>query len=150
MKAGSKWLWPAVIGTVVIALAAIALLREPVLLDPTTPEGTVQEYLQAISDQDFDKAFETLDPESFADCTPSDIQRSGWEENFTASLPQTSDPSGERVFVEVTMHFGDSGLFGGGWDSFETFVLVERDGFWWITEDPWPYFRWSCDGEDGF
>lgn len=149
MKAGPKWLLPVVIGGVVVALASIALLREQVLLDPTTPEGTVQEYLQAISDEDFDRAFETLDPESFEGCTPSDIQRSGWDENFTASLPETSEPPvGERIFVDVTMHFGGGGPFNGGWDSFETFVLVSNDGFWWITEDPWPYFRWNCAGGD--
>ena len=133
-----------------VVLAAIALLRDPVLLDPTTPEGPVQEYLQAISDEDYQKAFETLDKESFEGCAPADIARSGWEQNFTASLPETSEPTGDRVFVEVTMRFGDGGLFGGGWDSFETFVLVERDGFWWITEDPWPYFRWTCSGEGDF
>lgn len=146
MKNWPKWLWPVVIGGFVIALVIVALVREPIQLDPTTPEGTVQEYLQAISDGDFEAALEALDPESFENCTAADLQRSVWQEDFTASLPsEPGDPSGGRAFVEVTMRFGSGGpVLGGGWDTQETFVLVEHDGFWWITEDPWPYFGFEC------
>ncbi|TDI55747.1 MAG: hypothetical protein E2O96_04660, partial [Acidobacteria bacterium] len=64
----ARWLWPLGIGLTVVALAIVALVREPVQLDPSTPEGTVQEYLQAISDEDYNKAFELLDPEGFEGC----------------------------------------------------------------------------------
>lgn len=145
MKNWPKWIWPVVIGGLVIALVVVALAREPVELDPTTPEGVVQEYLQAISDGEFEAAFATLDPESFEGCTAADIQRSVWQESFTASLPtETGDHSGGRALVDVTMRFGNGGIFGGGWDSREVFVLVQRDGVWWITEDPWPYFSFEC------
>ncbi len=145
MKKNPKWLWPVVIGAAVTALVAIALLREPVQLDPTTPEGTVQQYLQAISDRDYVAAFELLDPESFEDCDPADIGQSRFDESFTASLPQAQDPpAAGRAFVEVTMRFGDGGPFGGTWESRELFVLISDDDFWWITDDPWPYFKWNC------
>jgi hypothetical protein len=149
MKNWPKWLWPVTIGVVVFVLVVVALVREPVQLDPATPEGTVQQYLQAISGGDFDAARELLDPESFDGCTAADIQRSVWEENFTASLPtEPGDHSGERALVEVTMRFGSGGVLGGGWESQELFVLVDRDGLWRIAEDPWPYFGWDCREED--
>ena len=145
MNNGPKWLWPAAIGTAVVALIAIALVREPIRLDPTTPEGTVQEYLQALSDRNFDAAFELLDPESFEGCNSSDIQNHFWEDTFTASLVTDDDADhGERAFVDVSMRFGTGGVLGGGWESNETFVLIANDGLWWITEDPWPYFGWDC------
>lgn len=149
MRSSPKWLWPAVIGGLVAALVVIALVRDPILLDPTTPEGTVQEYLQAISDEDWEGAFELLDPDSFEGCDAADIQRVTWQNTFTASLPEEGEPpAGEQVFVVVTMRFGDGGPFGGGWSSDETFVLISNEGFWWITEDPWPYFHWECTEGD--
>lgn len=149
MKESPKWLWPAVISVVIVALVAIALLREPIQLDPTTPEGAVQEYLQAISDKDYEAAFELLHPESFEGCNPADIVRPGFDETFTASIPESEDPPASgRAFVDVTMRFGDGGPFGGSWESNEVFVLISEDGSWWITGDPWPYFVWSCVEED--
>lgn len=150
MKQWPKWLWPVIIGSAVVALVVVALVREPVQLDPATPEGTVQEYLQAISDEDYEAAFELLDPDSFEGCDPLDIQRAGWPDTFTATLPgEQSDHTGERTFVDVTLRFGSGGVLGTGWESRETFVLVASDGLWWIAEDPWPYFRWACT-EEGF
>lgn len=149
MKDAPRWLWPTVIGGLVIVLAVVALIREPVELDPTSPEGTVQGYLQAISDDDYNTAFEALDPESFEGCTAASIQRARWHDTFTASLPEATDPpEGDNAFVEVTMHFGQGGVFGGGWDSDEVFILISRDDVWWITDDPWPYFKWDCARKD--
>jgi len=147
MKDWPKWLWPVVIGGFVIALVLVALAREPVQLDPTTPAGTVQAYLQAISDGDYETALEALDPQSFEGCTAADIRRTVWQDSFTATLPNDVDDSGERVVVEVTMRFGGQGVFDRGWESRELFVLTQHDGAWLITEDPWPYFGWDCRDE---
>lgn len=165
MSKGSagRWIWPAVMVLGVAALVAIALVRDPVELDPDTPEGTVQEYLQAISDERYEKAFELLDPEPFEGCTAAHIARHSPSEPFSATLG-TSGPSGfeparpvpevpgnplpdDVAWVDVTLRFGGGGPFGGGWESWEQFALVERDGFWWITGEPWPYFAWECRDE---
>lgn len=167
MSEGSKtrWIWPVAIGVAIVALAVIALVREPVALDPDTPEGTVQIYLQAISDEEYDKAFELLDPDSFEGCAPAHIARHSPSEPFSATLgsssgsdiatpvrpppePDHSLPD-DVVWVDVTLRFGTGGPFGSSWESWEQFVLFERDGFWWITGEPWPYFVWECR-EEGF
>lgn len=140
------WLLPAGIGLLVLVLVLVALVRDPVQLDPETPDGTVQEYLQAISDDDYETAFDLLHPDEFEDCVPSDIERQASNEPFTASLESDVEPvSGEdRAIINVRMRFGTDGPFGSGWETFESFELVSEDGFWWITGEPWPYFSFEC------
>ena len=87
----ARWLWPLGIGLGVVALVIVALARQPVQLDPSTAEGTVQAYLQAISDEDYNKAFEALDPEGFEGCSTSDLARNAPREAFTATLGFSED-----------------------------------------------------------
>lgn len=146
------WLLPAGIGLIVIALVVVALVRKPVQLDPDTPEGTVQEYLQAISDEDYEGAFEMLAAEEFDGCVPSDIARYLPSEPFTAGLEpgDATPPDDQAAFVNVRIRFGSGGMFGSGWDTWESFQLVSSDGFWWITGDPWPHFVWECTQRGDF
>lgn len=160
----ARWLWPLGIGLGVVALVIVALARQPVQLDPSTAEGTVQAYLQAISDEDYNKAFETLDPEGFEGCSTSDLARNAPRGAFTATLGFSEDadelrpigtvggspPSPDLVAVDVTLRFGNGGVFGGSWDQYETFFLIPEDGLWLITDDPdpWPYFTWDCKRGD--
>jgi hypothetical protein len=58
-----NWTFPAVVLLAVGALTAVALLREPVTLDPGTPERTVQTYLQALAEEDFETALSLTTPE---------------------------------------------------------------------------------------
>lgn len=155
----ARWLFPVLAGGVVIALVVVALVREPVQLDPDTPQGTVQEYLQAIADKDWEGAFEVLDPDAVSGCQPADLARHGPTEPFTATLsgegadrpvfgePETTVPA-NAVWVEVTLRFGTTGPFGTSWETWEWFSLIERDGSWWIVGDPWPYFIWECRKSD--
>jgi hypothetical protein len=140
------WLLPTGIGLLVLVLVVVALLREPVQLDPGTPDGTVQEYLQAISDDDFETAFELLHPDEFDGCVPSDIQRHLGDQPFTASLESDVEPMDDRdlTIVNVRIRFGTEGPFGSGWETFESFELVSEDGMWWITGEPWPHFFFAC------
>lgn len=137
-----RWAVPAVLVVAVVALVAVALLRGPSSFDPTTPEGAVQDYLLAISDQRWEDAFAVLDPDSFPGCEPEDI-RAGHIEPFTATHDGTRIQAG-RAMVDVRLRFSDQGGIGGGWESWEQFTLVERDSFWYITGEPWPYFHWNC------
>ena len=157
----TTWLLPAALAVAVIGLVAIALTRGPVELDPNTAEGTVQEYLVALDDRDYERAIELLHPQWAENCDADDLRNHG-RQDFTARLGHTSSsgivedfgpigeefPGGENLpnateFVDVTISHGDGG-FGGGWDEFVVFELVEDDGFYWIVGDPWPYFTWNC------
>ena len=157
-----SWLLPTVLAVVVVGLVAIALTRGPVELDPDTAEGTVQEYLLAISDRNYDKALELLHPRWGDICDANDLRNFGRDE-FTARLghnsttgrvdnfpieeefPGRPDLPAATEFVDVTITYGGSGL-GSSWDELVVFELVEEDGFFWIVGDPWPYFTWNCQG----
>lgn len=130
---------------VVVALVVVALARGPVELDPTTPEGTVQAYLQAISDKDYETALAMVDPDA-ENCTPGDIAYAAPQDPFSATLLETT-VSGDTAIVEVSIRFGSSpGPFEPGDRGFgEVFHLEDRDGVWVIVGTPWPYFEWRCE-----
>ncbi len=140
----ARWAVPAGLVVLVVILVAVALVRGPTTFDPTTPEGAVQDYLLAITQERWEDAFAVLDPESFSNCEPRDILAGGNLQPFTAVHDGTNQGAG-RASVQVRLRFSDQGGFGGAWENWERFELIETDGFWYITGDPWPYFRWSCE-----
>ena len=147
MTVKPRWLWPAAFAGLTVALVVVALARGPVTLDPTTPEGVVQEYLRAVAANDYDAASELVDPDYLEDCSPADTNEADRVGSFTATLPRAAEPpASERAFVAATIRFSE-GVFGPSWSSLEVFNLVARDGLWWITDDPWPY-RWDCARDD--
>lgn len=147
----NRWLLPGGIVLLIAVLTVVALARDPVRLDPTTPEGTVQGYLQAIGDDDYESALEVLDPDGPGTCVAADIARSAPGEPFTATLLEDrSDVGADEAIIAVRLRFGTDDVFGSGWDTVETFDLVSKNGSWRITGQPWPYFDWSCDNREDF
>lgn len=158
------WLLPVGLGLLVVVLVAIALTRGPVELDPDTPEGTVQEYLVAIDEERWDDAVAVVHPNWLGSCDGEDLSRFA-QGDFTAELGAPGGFTGGIVreefvgsevseplpdpdeTVEVTIRHSDTGgVFGGGWDEYVIFEMSNEDGFWWIVNDPWPYFVWNCRG----
>jgi hypothetical protein len=136
------WLFPMAFVTVVIVLGAIALLRGPGTADPATPEGALQLYLQGIAQSDWDQSFAFLDPLDFTDCRPEHIANAA-NPDFSGAIHRESRRTDGRATLFVDLRFGQGGPFD-TWTNRESFEMVERDGFWYVTGDPWPYFRWSC------
>jgi hypothetical protein len=163
----SGWLLPTGLAVVVISLVAIALTRGPVSLDPDTPEGSVQEYLQAIDERRWDDALAVIHDDWKGQCQGFNLEAVA-PDDFSAEL---GDPSGFDGFatrdnfvpipsdgstmptipedaarVDVTVHRRDSGGFGSSWQEYVTFELAFEGDFWWIVGDPWPYFIFNCRG----
>lgn len=161
------WLLPAGLGVLVVVLVTIALTRGPVTLDPDTPEGTVQEYLLAISESRWDDAIavvhddwrgtcEGFDLESFA---PGDFSAElGSPDGFGGPVVredfgviEEGDPEGPTIpdnttHVDVTINRQNDGGLGDTWQEHVAFELAFDGDFWWIVGDPWPYFVFSCPG----
>ena len=141
---GRWWVGAGAVGIVAV-LAFIALAREPVLLDVGTPEGVVQRYLQAVSDDDYQVAFGYLDPDYYEGCDSTALARSAPDEPFSASIEAGESVSPDHPLVPVTLQFGTGGgPFGSGWTTYEQFELVNVNGSWLITNEAWPYFSWDC------
>jgi hypothetical protein len=161
------WLLPVGIGFVVVALVTIALTRGPVELDPDTPEGTVQEYLLAISEERWDDALAVIHDDWRGTCEGFDLQAFA-PGDFSAELgsngfedielrDRSVAPGGEgepgptipnsATLVDVTINRHDGGGLGNTWQEFVTFEVTFDGDFWWIVGDPWPYFIFSCLGQ---
>lgn len=136
-----KWLVPAIGLGIVIVLSIIALTRQPVTLDPETPAGTLQVYLQAIADKDYDTAWNQLDAELRADCSASDISSNVYYDNFTATLGDV-EGNGIAARVQASIQEGTGGFGEPGY--FESFELINEDDGWSISGNPWPYFTHMC------
>lgn len=161
------WLLPGSLALLVITLVVVALFRGPVELDPDTPEGTVQEYLVAISEERWDDAIEVVHEDWRGGCEGPDIAMFA-PGTFSAELGAGSDFDGRVIrdefgatpqdgeepppaglaqgttTVRVTIHRDSGGGLGSEWGEGVSFELVDDGEFWWITGDPWPYFVWSC------
>ena len=146
--ASSRTLWFFVgAAVVIVGLLLIALTREPVSLDPNTPEGAVQNYLQAIADRDYEGAFNLIHPDWTEGCTSADLAASAPQNSFSAAISDTETEQ-NNAFVTVTMREGaTSGPFDAGLSTYpEFFELENTTGQWLLTGYPWPYFEWRCDG----
>ncbi len=129
-------------GTIGVALVAIVLVmglgREIQSFDTATPEGVVQQYVQAMIDRDLDSA-ELHRSSQFADC---EFERDldGYLHDARVILGVV-DIDGEGATVEVkTTQYNETGLDGGEWDSTFTLTLVGET--WLIETATWPY---GCD-----
>lgn len=160
------WLLPVVLAVVVVGLVTIALTRGPVTLDPDTPEGTVQEYLLALSEERWDDAIAVIHDDTRGSCQGFDLEpfdpgdfsaELGTPEGF-AEIPVREEfgaagdegPVEEPTVpdnatqVDVTIHHQDGGGLGSSREEYVTFELVFDGDFWWIVGNPWPYFIFSC------
>lgn len=135
------WAVPAGLAVLVLVLGAVALIRGEGNADPTTPEGALRLYLQGIAEGDWEQAYRFLDPDDFQGCEPSDLGSAGVE-SFTAVHEETQLRDGTATII-MDLRFGSGGFFG-GWSNRTDFSLVQREGFWYVTGDPWPHFRWNC------
>lgn len=157
-----KWLIPVGLLAVVGALVTIALLRGPVVLDPDSPEGTVQEYLVAVDEERWEDAVAVIHPDWLGGCTGDDLgvfdpgdftAELGIESGFDGQfVRETFEPVDEELEalpsadteVEVTIIHETGGGIGSGWSEYLSFELVDDGEFWWIVGDPWPFFVWNC------
>ncbi len=139
-SAWRSWLVPSLVTLGIIALVAIALLRGNAQYDPTTPEGAVQEYLQALADKRWQDALDVLDPVRFAGCEEHHIT-SIFIPVFSARHDSTHI-SGSNAQVGVFFEATEGAMWGNSW--WEQFTLYEDGGFWYITDHPWPYFANNC------
>jgi hypothetical protein len=161
------WLLPVALGVIVVVLVTIALTRGPVSLDPDSPEGTVQEYLLAISESRWDDAVAVIHDDWRGSCQGFDLQAFA-PGDFSAELGSADSFGGVPVRedfpaigedgepgptipenvtrVDVTINHHDGGGFGNTWQEQVGFEVTFDGDFWWIVGDPWPHFIFSCPG----
>ena len=131
-----------VVGLIVVVAALVALTRsEPTTLDPNTPEGTAQRYVQAILDGDNAAAEDLLLEE---DC---DVGPRYFSDQTVRARLVDSTVDGNSAVVEVELVFsGGDPLFGGyGYEERAQIELELVEGTWLVDPDSWPYFPCEVD-----
>jgi hypothetical protein len=128
-------------GVVVVALVVgvvAAALRPDPALDPATPEGVVQSYLQAVLDRDYGTAVSYLAPDTAERCTAAAFRDAWVPDGLTAELDDVST-SGDRAQVRVVLHPAvELAPVDPTVTTTELFTLERTDAGWRLVGTPWP------------
>jgi hypothetical protein len=132
----------AVIVSLAVVAAVVRATQSSPDLDLSTPEGTVQAFLEATFAHDYDEAAGYLDPDGR--CTVEDLERGYADTSGTvALLGTTMTDTGARVQVEVAYSDGPLGV--GRWTEPQTYRLSEDADGWVLLDVPWPLFDCGAD-----
>lgn len=133
-------LWGAGIALAVLAVVAVVLGTRPApRLDPSTPEGAVQVYAEAVFEGDRAGARAVLHPDVVDACADVPRPIPGSSATRLAILDTAIDGDDARVEVRITESFRN-GPFGGGESAYEDVFGLERvDGEWRIRYGPWQF-----------
>ncbi|HHY87299.1 MAG TPA: hypothetical protein GYA06_00055 [Chloroflexi bacterium] len=142
-----RFLTGILIGIALIAAAALGLffLRDgqSEYGPEDTPEGVTRNYLVALYNEDFDRAYRYLaedenkpTPETFRQAF---LSRQLDYSNFTA---QTLDASIDGDEARVSVQVRSGGLLD-GYSLTETALLTRQDGEWKLTYMPYPFWMWD-------
>ena len=137
----------AVLGILIVASVVVAVLQKEAEFAPGSPEATVQDYLRALEEDDFQTVRDTFSPELQSRCGIEDMFRGyrsvGWrrlhESQITLEGSRTLEATTFVIVRIARLRGGD--LFGPSEYAFEeTFALRQFDGLWRFSENPWPHF----------
>ncbi len=132
---------------VVLALIVVFTRGAPAPLDPSTPQGVVQTYSQAVIAGDRPAAQQLLTAKVREKCDRADPYPSS---NQRVTLVSTS-VTGHTAVVQVSMSSNSGGgPFGGPeYQSEGRFTLVSEGGFWRIDSAPWEFTICYNQGGNG-
>ena len=129
-----------VIGLIIIAVAIVTVLsstRSAVVIDRTTPAGSVQVYLKAVLAGKNAEAAKMLSPESA--CTVTDVDRAYIVDTARVLLVD-STTEGTTAEVRVRVEIPSGSPLGDFMTEDHTFRLVNSNGTWLLTGIPWPLY----------
>jgi ketosteroid isomerase-like protein len=123
----------AVLVVVTIVLAFTLGDREPTTFDPGTPERTVQDYLQALDDGDFEAAYALLSSDYQRTVSLSDFlerERFQFRSEYGADRVTIDDVdvNGETARLRLQLRYVTSD--GDGYERQEDVALVRENGAW--------------------
>ncbi len=136
-----------VLGLVVAAISIVALIAVFAVkdttpqLDVTTPEGTLQQYLQSVTTRDFDTAITYLAADT--KCKIEDFDQSYIQDSIRISLSD-STITGDSASIKVSIENSNGDPFGGTYTESQAFRLSKSQSGWKIAGIPWPVYQ--CGG----
>ncbi len=130
---------------VVLSLALFFTRDRPQPVADDTPEGVVYNYLLALQEKDYERAYAYLADE------PGKPSRGAFEQyyryNVDFSLLAVEVGAGrilgESAEVEVVITRLSSDPFGRSWEENGIAFLTRQDGAWKIRGLPWQFWQWD-------
>lgn len=129
-----------VVGLIIAAVAIVTILsstKSAVVIDRSTPAGSVQAYLKAVLGGKDAEAAKWLAPAG--SCTVTDIEKAYIVDTARVLLVD-STTTGSTSEVRVRVEIPSGTPLGDVMTEDHTFGLVKSDGKWLITGIPWPLY----------
>ena len=132
----------------VVAIALLFTRKDSALtyMADDSPEGVVHNYVVAVFERDYDKAYTYL----------ADKQDKPTIEQFRASFLQNMvnpdnsgvevgvvERNGEQAFVTMYIQYGANDPFSSGYRNEERAILIRQGGQWKIEQMPYNFWSWD-------
>jgi hypothetical protein len=132
-----------VVAVLVVAAAVVNAVRPVAQFSRDTPEGTVQAFLLALNDEDYEAAHALLSEESRKECSPADLVRDRTE--ATRIVIDDVVEAGQSVIVDldVTVTEASGGFEPYRYETEMRFTLLREGGSLFIDELPYYIY---CSG----
>ena len=137
------------IGALVILALALFFVRKDETLSyvaDDTPEGVVHNYVVAVFQRDYEKAYGYLadkkDKPTLEQFRESFLQNYVNPDNTGVDIGEV-EFSGDEAYVTVYIQYGSTDPFSSGYRNEERAVLVKQNGAWKLEQ--MPYNFWSYD-----
>jgi len=161
MKSTDKLLLGIVLGVVlliVIVFSVMLLKPKPSFQSEDTPDGVAHNYLLALQQEDYDRAYSYLStslpgyPDN-AEAFRQNVADYSWRfrlgQEVTLAIESAETLNSRAVVTVLETRFYQSGAFEGS-QRISTFEIdLELDGNQWKIVDSDSYFAWCWDDEDG-
>lgn len=136
------------IGLLVIAAFALFLIRpqEQTYGDDNTPDGTVRNYVLALHNSDYEKAYGYLQTAENMPTLEEFRQvflRQELEIERLSIQIQDSEQAAEEAVVNLVINHGGGSPFGSSWRENTSAILTQEQGSWKIVSMPYPYWYWD-------
>ncbi len=132
---------------VISVIAFFARQRQVVYRPEGDPAGVVHNYVLALQQGDFQRAYSYL-----AD-SPNKPDAARFQQDFASGKLDLSNAgvevgdastSGDLASVSVTLVHTNRGPFeSGSWREYQTATLLRQNGAWKISNFPYPYWGWD-------
>lgn len=135
------------IGVLIVAALAVFFIRKDsqTYISEDTPEGVVHNYIVAVLNKDYEKAYDylaELDDKPTYDEFRNAFVTGGVNPQNSAVDVGESEITGDDAYVEVSMINNPSDPFSSGYRDMQRAILVRQGGAWKLSSMP-TYYLWD-------
>lgn len=141
------------VGILIVLAVGMFFVRQgtQTYIEEDTPEGVVHNYIFALQQKDYDRAYGYLANREYipskADFVSFYTSGYMYNENNGVHILETimlGETNGEEIaLVELSISQGGGGPFGSRYSTKESVELALEDGEWKIFRMPFPFWEWS-------